>query len=82
MFICLCLVARVTCFEYTPELIVFDLLEVPLYHGWLIDTALPRHVDAVGNMTYNQLVELIIQDQASENVDKQTRGEMNIVRRR
>lgn len=24
-------------FEYTPECIVFDLLNVPLYHGWLVD---------------------------------------------
>lgn len=27
----------VTDFEYTPECIVFDLLDVPLYHGWLVD---------------------------------------------
>lgn len=24
-------------FEYTPECIVFDLLNIPLYHGWLLD---------------------------------------------
>lgn len=24
-------------FEYTPECIVFDLLNIPLYHGWLVD---------------------------------------------
>lgn len=24
-------------FEYTPECSVFDLLGVPLYHGWLVD---------------------------------------------
>ncbi|NWR81776.1 MINY1 hydrolase, partial [Centropus unirufus] len=24
-------------FEYTPECIIFDLLNVPLYHGWLVD---------------------------------------------
>ena len=27
----------VTDFEYTPECIVFDLLNIPLYHGWLVD---------------------------------------------
>ena len=27
----------VTDFEYTPECIVFDLLDIPLYHGWLVD---------------------------------------------
>lgn len=24
-------------FEYTPECIIFDLLRIPLYHGWLVD---------------------------------------------
>nr|XP_058912244.1 ubiquitin carboxyl-terminal hydrolase MINDY-2 isoform X4 [Kogia breviceps] len=24
-------------FEYTPECVVFDLLDIPLYHGWLVD---------------------------------------------
>ena len=24
-------------FEYTPECLVFDLLDIPLYHGWLVD---------------------------------------------
>lgn len=24
-------------FEYTPECIVFDLLDILLYHGWLVD---------------------------------------------
>lgn len=24
-------------FEYTPECIAFDLLDIPLYHGWLVD---------------------------------------------
>ncbi|CAG5128275.1 unnamed protein product, partial [Candidula unifasciata] len=47
-------------FEYTPELIVFDLLGISLYHGWLVD---PQDLDtlrAVGQCSYNQLVENII----------------------
>ena len=24
-------------FEYTPECIIFDLLNISLYHGWLVD---------------------------------------------
>ncbi|XP_010021981.1 PREDICTED: protein FAM63A-like, partial [Nestor notabilis] len=47
-------------FEYTPECIVFDLLNVPLYHGWLVDTQSPEVVQAVGKLSYNQLVEKII----------------------
>ncbi|NXP53082.1 MINY1 hydrolase, partial [Heliornis fulica] len=47
-------------FEYTPECIIFDLLNVPLYHGWLVDPQSPEVVRAVGRLSYNQLVEKII----------------------
>ncbi|NWS27014.1 MINY1 hydrolase, partial [Polioptila caerulea] len=50
----------VTDFEYTPECIVFDLLNIPLYHGWLVDPQSPEQVRAVGKLSYNQLVEKII----------------------
>ncbi|GCC41962.1 hypothetical protein chiPu_0025630, partial [Chiloscyllium punctatum] len=47
-------------FEYTPECIVFDLLDIPLYHGWLVDPQSQEVVHAVGRCSYNQLVEKII----------------------
>ncbi|KAG9466992.1 hypothetical protein GDO78_015789, partial [Eleutherodactylus coqui] len=47
-------------FEYTPECIVFDLLNIPLYHGWLVDPQSSEAVQAVGKLSYNQLVEKII----------------------
>ncbi|XP_016402316.1 protein FAM63A-like, partial [Sinocyclocheilus rhinocerous] len=47
-------------FEYTPECIVFDLLDILLYHGWLVDPQSPEVVSAVGKLSYNQLVEKII----------------------
>ncbi|KAK3512186.1 hypothetical protein QTP70_033939 [Hemibagrus guttatus] len=47
-------------FEYTPECIVFDLLNIPLYHGWLVDPQSPEMASAVGKLSYNQLVEKII----------------------
>ncbi|XP_064257845.1 ceramide synthase 2 isoform X1 [Passer domesticus] len=47
-------------FEYTPECIVFDLLNIPLYHGWLVDPQSPEQAQAVGRLSYNQLVEKII----------------------
>ncbi|XP_061520395.1 ubiquitin carboxyl-terminal hydrolase MINDY-1 isoform X2 [Phycodurus eques] len=50
----------VTDFEYTPECIVFDLLDIPLYHGWLVDPQSPELLAAVGKLSYNQLVEKII----------------------
>lgn len=53
-------------FEYTPECIVFDLLDIPLYHGWLVDPQMQDIVKAVGNCSYNQLVEKIISCKQSE----------------
>ncbi|KAJ8267488.1 hypothetical protein COCON_G00126600 [Conger conger] len=47
-------------FEYTPECIVFDLLDIPLYHGWLVDPQSVEMATAVGKLSYNQLVEKII----------------------
>ncbi|KAM5291679.1 ubiquitin carboxyl-terminal hydrolase MINDY-2 [Ctenodactylus gundi] len=54
-------------FEYTPECIVFDLLDIPLYHGWLVDPQTDDVVKAVGNCSYNQLVEKIISCKQSSN---------------
>ncbi|XP_051901794.1 ubiquitin carboxyl-terminal hydrolase MINDY-1 [Pristis pectinata] len=52
-------------FEYTPECIVFDLLDVPLYHGWLVDPQSHEVMQAVGRCSYNQLVEKIISSKHS-----------------
>lgn len=53
-------------FEYTPECIIFDLLQIPLYHGWLLDPQLTNVLTAVGNCSYNQLVEKIINNKTSD----------------
>ncbi|KAJ8273647.1 hypothetical protein GJAV_G00103990 [Gymnothorax javanicus] len=53
-------------FEYTPECIVFDLLDIPLYHGWLVDPQSVEMATAVGKLSYNQLVEKIINDKHSQ----------------
>jgi hypothetical protein len=46
--------------EYTLELNAFDLLHVELVHGWLLDPEAQEY-EWVGNNTYNQLVNLVIQ---------------------
>ncbi|XP_078283451.1 ubiquitin carboxyl-terminal hydrolase MINDY-2 isoform X2 [Rhinoraja longicauda] len=61
-------------FEYTPECIVFDLLDIALYHGWLVD---PQNADlakAVGMCSYNQLVEKIIFCKQSEKSELVSEG--------
>ena len=55
----------VTEFEYTSECIVFDLVSIGLYHGWLVDPQLEDTVLAIGNMSYNQVVEAIISGRSS-----------------
>ncbi|XP_057243998.1 ubiquitin carboxyl-terminal hydrolase MINDY-1, partial [Malurus melanocephalus] len=37
-------------FEYTPECIVFDLLNIPLYHGWLVDPQVSATPQRLGDM--------------------------------
>ncbi|XP_075463898.1 ubiquitin carboxyl-terminal hydrolase MINDY-1 isoform X2 [Ascaphus truei] len=61
-------------FEYTPECIVFDLLNIPLYHGWLVDPQSPEAVPAVGKLSYNQLVEKIITCKHSNDPNLVTEG--------
>ncbi|XP_063803070.1 ubiquitin carboxyl-terminal hydrolase MINDY-1 [Pseudophryne corroboree] len=61
-------------FEYTPECIVFDLLNIPLYHGWLVDPQNSETVEAVGKLSYNQLVEKIITCKHSSDPNLVTEG--------
>ncbi|ETN75071.1 hypothetical protein NECAME_12506 [Necator americanus] len=53
-------------FEFTPALSLFDLLRVNLYHGWLPDPQFVEIRNAIGELTYNQLVERIC-DEADPN---------------
>ncbi|XP_074660398.1 ubiquitin carboxyl-terminal hydrolase MINDY-1-like [Tubulanus polymorphus] len=59
----------ISSFEYTSEHIIFDLLSIPMYHGWLVDPQSPEVVCAVGNCSYNQLVEKIINQKTSDDED-------------
>ncbi|XP_066577504.1 ubiquitin carboxyl-terminal hydrolase MINDY-1 [Amia ocellicauda] len=61
-------------FEYTPECIVFDLLDIPLYHGWLVDPQSLEVVQAVGKLSYNQLVEKIINYKHSSDSSQVSEG--------
>ncbi|KJH48488.1 hypothetical protein DICVIV_05399 [Dictyocaulus viviparus] len=58
---------KVTDFEFTPALSLFDLLHVNLYHGWLPDPQFVEISNAIGDLTYNQLVEQICDD---ENINR------------
>ena len=65
---------RVSAFEFTSACTVFDLLDIPLYHGWLVDPQLSSTVAAVGSCSYNQLVEKIIEQKGSKQEHLVTEG--------
>ncbi len=92
-------------FEYTPECIVFDLLDILLYHGWLVDPQVrqqkhyitcefyvskqqykcsillqsPEVVSAVGKLSYNQLVEKIIEFKHSADSSQVSEGTFIVI---
>lgn len=47
-------------FEFTRELEVFDLLDIGLYHGWVVSMQDERAFNAFGHLSYNQVVERLI----------------------
>jgi hypothetical protein len=47
-------------FEFTPQLATFDLTGMRLVHGWTYDPQNRRAAAAVGQTTYNQLIETVI----------------------
>ena len=60
----------VAAFEYTDTCVIFDLLNISLYHGWLTDPQETEVTAAVGGNSYNQLVDKIITGKESEDVEK------------
>ncbi|KAL9231055.1 hypothetical protein vseg_006323 [Gypsophila vaccaria] len=46
---------RIDDFEFTRECAIFDLLDIPLYHGWLVDPQDHDTADAIGSKSYNAI---------------------------
>ncbi|CAI0414126.1 unnamed protein product [Linum tenue] len=47
---------RIDDFEFTRECAIFDLLDIPLYHGWIVDPQDCDTADAIGSKSYNSLM--------------------------
>ncbi|KAL3498752.1 hypothetical protein ACH5RR_041484 [Cinchona calisaya] len=47
---------RIADFEFTPECAIFDLLDIPLYHGWIVDAQDHDTANAIGSKSYNTLM--------------------------
>ncbi|KAJ6341884.1 hypothetical protein OIU78_009933 [Salix suchowensis] len=46
---------RIDDFEFTRECAIFDLLDIPLYHGWIVDPQDYDIANAIGSKSYNTL---------------------------
>eukprot|EP00421_Protoceratium_reticulatum_P073878 CAMPEP_0168428576 /NCGR_PEP_ID=MMETSP0228-20121227/36929_1 /TAXON_ID=133427 /ORGANISM="Protoceratium reticulatum, Strain CCCM 535 (=CCMP 1889)" /LENGTH=405 /DNA_ID=CAMNT_0008442641 /DNA_START=30 /DNA_END=1247 /DNA_ORIENTATION=+ len=55
-----CKFAGVTDFEYTREMSVFDLLDIGLYHGWIVSKQEEKAYAAFAHLSYNQVVERLV----------------------
>ncbi|KAI3703516.1 hypothetical protein L1987_73646 [Smallanthus sonchifolius] len=51
---------RIDDFEWTKEHAIFDLLDIPLYHGWLIDSNDSDTLNAFGSKSYNTVMEELV----------------------
>eukprot|EP00258_Populus_trichocarpa_P014458 XP_006368742.2 ubiquitin carboxyl-terminal hydrolase MINDY-2 isoform X2 [Populus trichocarpa] len=47
---------RIDDFEFTRECAIFDLLDIPLYHGWIVDPLDYDTANAIGSKSYNTLM--------------------------
>jgi hypothetical protein len=68
-------------FEFTRECIVFDLLRMQLFHGWVIDPQ-DKQLQKIVNSnasSYNKLVEKMIRQRQSnqEELTKESRNEIS-----
>lgn len=47
-------------FEFTNEIAIFDLMNISLVHGWLVDPEDKRHAEVLRNQSYNQIVSRLV----------------------
>ncbi|KAL6550052.1 hypothetical protein OROMI_020540 [Orobanche minor] len=67
---------RIDDFEFTPECAIFDLLDIPLYHGWIVDPQDKETADAIGSKSYNTLMgELVSLDTKSMESEREKNPE-------
>ncbi|KAA0042808.1 hypothetical protein IC582_022308 [Cucumis melo] len=51
---------RIDDFEFTPECAIFDLLDIPLYHGWIVDPQDHDTASAIDSKSYNAIMEELV----------------------
>ncbi|KHN34990.1 Protein FAM63A [Glycine soja] len=67
---------RIADFEFTRECAIFDLLDIPLYHGWIVDPQDYDTANAIGSKSYNALMgELVSLETLNMNVHHENNPE-------
>uniref|UniRef100_A0A0R0KQB7 MINDY deubiquitinase domain-containing protein n=1 Tax=Glycine max TaxID=3847 RepID=A0A0R0KQB7_SOYBN len=67
---------RIADFEFTRECAIFDLLDIPLYHGWMVDPQDYYTANAIGSKSYNALMgELVSLETLNMNVHHENNPE-------
>ncbi|KAF9689407.1 hypothetical protein SADUNF_Sadunf01G0089100 [Salix dunnii] len=68
---------RIDDFEFTRECAIFDLLDIPLYHGWIVDPQDYDTANAIGSKSYNTIMgELVaLETRNMEDESKNVTGE-------
>ncbi|WIA22806.1 hypothetical protein OEZ85_001200 [Tetradesmus obliquus] len=66
-------------FEPTPEVAVFDLLGIPLLHGWLVDPQDAQTAAVFGTRSYNELMEVLLLGLDESEVDALSAGPLQLV---
>ena len=61
-------------FEFTSESGLFDLLDVALYHGWVVDPQDENTYNVVSRYSYNQLAEMVVSKSNSEDESERRNG--------
>ncbi|XP_026661848.1 uncharacterized protein LOC103710635 isoform X2 [Phoenix dactylifera] len=71
---------KINDFEFTRECAIFDLLDIGLYHGWIVDPQDTDTAAAIGSKSYNTLVGELVAFEArkSEGENKSVQEEDSI----
>ncbi|VVB12006.1 unnamed protein product [Arabis nemorensis] len=71
---------RINDFEFTPELAIFDLLNIPLYHGWIVNPQDLETATAIGCKSYNALMSALValETQTVKSPSSQSSGECSV----
>lgn len=65
---------RIDDFEFTPECAIFDLLDIPLYHGWIVDPQDRETDEAIGSKSYNTLMGELVSLEAKSITSEQKKS--------